>query len=99
VYVSGDGEIPMVTIDAFRLPVCDLIYLDVEGYEYFALLGAGETLRRCRPVVVTEINQHLGEYGRAESDIAGLMADAGYQAGDRFGADRVWLPKALEAAA
>jgi hypothetical protein len=32
----------------------DFIKLDLEGYEYRALLGAAETLERCRPIVMFE---------------------------------------------
>lgn len=42
------------TIDRLQLPVLDFIKLDLEGHEYQALMGAKETLLRCKPVVVIE---------------------------------------------
>lgn len=52
--VTNAGVIPMLTIDSLGLPDCDLIYLDIEGYEIEALKGAVETINRCRPHIVVE---------------------------------------------
>lgn len=53
-WVSGDGPIPMKTLDHYALGNVDFIKLDCEGYELFALRGAEETLRHCRPCVIVE---------------------------------------------
>lgn len=53
-WVSGDGPIPMETLDHHGLCNVDFIKLDCEGYELFALRGAEETLKRCRPCVIVE---------------------------------------------
>jgi FkbM family methyltransferase len=45
------------TIDAIRLPTLDLLKLDIEGMEYDALQGAEETVTRCRPLIVAEIDR------------------------------------------
>lgn len=42
------------TIDALFLPVCDLIYLDLEGYEMEALQGAAQTIGEHHPTIVVE---------------------------------------------
>lgn len=52
--ISGPGEIPSMRIDDLGLEQLDFMKLDVEGYEYRALRGAEETLRRCRPMVMFE---------------------------------------------
>jgi FkbM family methyltransferase len=52
---DGDVEVRQTTIDALALPRCDLIYLDIEGYELPALFGAVETIEKYRPVVVVEV--------------------------------------------
>lgn len=51
---DGDG-IAMVSIDSLDLPSLGLLKLDIQGYEYLALLGAEDTLRRCHPVCVIEV--------------------------------------------
>ena len=61
--VDGEGDIPMRTIDSLNLEHCDLIQLDIEGHERQALLGAKETIQRCRPVIVLE-EKGLGESPR-----------------------------------
>lgn len=53
-HVVDDGDLPMTTIDSLQLDDCDLIYLDIEGYEVAALQGALDTIERCRPVIGVE---------------------------------------------
>ncbi len=51
--LEGDGT-QMVPLDYYELKNVGLIKLDLEGFEYFALLGMEETLRHCKPVIVIE---------------------------------------------
>lgn len=44
----------VLPIDELALWACDLIYLDIEGFEYQALCGAKETIEKHRPVIVVE---------------------------------------------
>jgi FkbM family methyltransferase len=53
--------------------------LDVEGYEYFALQGATETLRRCRAVLVEYSPTYLTAAGVEPSALLDLLATAGFQ--------------------
>jgi FkbM family methyltransferase len=55
--------IPITMIDALHLDVCDLIYLDIEGLELFALMGAEETIRKCKPVIAIEDKGLSEAYG------------------------------------
>jgi FkbM family methyltransferase len=47
---------PMVKIDALNFGRCDFIKIDVEGYEKEVLTGCQETIKRCRPQMLVEIN-------------------------------------------
>jgi FkbM family methyltransferase len=58
-YVAGVGRYPTYCIDDLALAVCDLIHLDIEGYEYYALQGAARTIAACRPVIVIEMWNQL----------------------------------------
>jgi FkbM family methyltransferase len=60
-HVGADGEmVPSVRFDTWArgegLDRLDLVKLDVEGVELAVLDGAGDTLRRFRPIVVVECN-------------------------------------------
>lgn len=68
-YMSGDGNIPIITIDSMNLKKCNFIKIDVEGMELAVLKGAEKTIDRCKPKLLIEINlttlQRAGD--RAES--------------------------------
>jgi hypothetical protein len=60
--------IPMITIDSLGLDDIDLMQLDLEGFEYDALVGARETIERCKPVIIVEstsdnVDTFLAEFG------------------------------------
>lgn len=64
--IAGRGEIPAMPIDALGLEELDFLKLDLEGYEYRALLGARETLLRTQPAVLFEDKEYKAElYGDA----------------------------------
>jgi FkbM family methyltransferase len=65
--IEGEGIYPTLRIDDLGLPVCDLIYLDVEGQEEKALRGAVHTLCRCKPVVIFEEAKSLDPDQRARA--------------------------------
>lgn len=92
-HVSGPGTIPTLRIDDLALPACGLIYLDLEGWELFALRGAVETIRRCRPVVAVEINQNLSYVGVTPEQVRGFVQGLGYRFVDRLQSDEVFLPE------
>lgn len=91
-YVCGTGLVPTLRLDDLCLPVCDLIQLDVEGYELNAMRGAVDTLARCRPVVLLEMNKNLAFMGLTEADAIDFMADHGYAQTDVMGSDRLFRP-------
>lgn len=65
-YLQGQGDIHLVRIDDLELDACDLLILDVEGFEPMALEGAEQTIRKYRPVIMFEekgLSQQY--YGRA----------------------------------
>ena len=48
------------TLDTYAFDDVNLIKIDVEGHEQSVILGAIETLRKCSPILVVEIEQrHL----------------------------------------
>jgi FkbM family methyltransferase len=71
-------------LDSLGLTDCDLIYLDIEGSEMNALLGAYETIDRCKPVIAVE-DKGLGtRYGFDKGAIEHVLAHKfGYVVVDR----------------
>lgn len=66
--VAGDETI-VAPIDDMVLDECDLIWLDIEGYEEPALRGAESTIRRFKPAIIIEEN-------KLAADLHGLKPDA-----------------------
>lgn len=56
--VSSKGEqvFKVKTLDSFEFENVDLIKMDVEGHEYQALIGASDTIRKYKPLIITEIH-------------------------------------------
>lgn len=82
---DGDGFIPQFSIDALGLRACDLIQLDVEGYEVHALRGALETIKAYHPVISVET-------GRGES-CHNFLTGLGYAMVAEIDIDRVYVFK------
>ena len=85
-------DISSMRIDDLELTACDFIQLDIEGYEQIALLGAEETIRRYRPVVMLEINGCGTAYGYEDGDTIRYMRSRGYQLSIQFNENFVFLP-------
>ena len=46
--------VEVITLDSLNIPKCDLFKIDIQGYEYFALLGAQNLLKSNKPVILIE---------------------------------------------
>lgn len=92
-WVSGSGSIPVLRIDDLELSVCDLIYLDIEGYELPALNGAAKTINRCSPTIAVEDKGMSERYGIAKGEVVRWVCETfGYKAAERFQNDVVMAP-------
>ncbi len=90
------GQIPTMRLDDLALPRCDLMMLDLEGYELRALTGAIKTIRRHKPVIVMEDKGCSAAFGYQKGDVEKwLAANCGYKTHGRFhgGRDVVCIPK------
>ena len=60
-----------------------IIKMDVEGFEYRALLGMEQTLRRWKSMIVMEMNEHhLNRAGTSTKEVGEFMVGLGYRAFD-----------------
>lgn len=92
----GEGDtVEMITIDSLGLDCLDLLQLDVEGYEWHALMGGMETIQECRPVIQVELrNKVSSHFGKSDTDVRQLLASLDYTlATERPGSDFVFVPK------
>ncbi len=83
--VKYGGTIPCLTIDTLKLQACDLIQLDVEGYEEKILNGAIETLKKFKPVFIAENGKRPA--------MQKVLGDLGYECKDQSISDTIWIPK------
>jgi FkbM family methyltransferase len=88
--IKEDGNIPVVTIDSLGLTEVDCIHLDVEGYEMNALLGAENTIRSYRPLIVVEWLDHGKDYGWDKKDITNFLLKLGYDQMKQIGSDMMF---------
>ena len=82
----GD-QFRVVALDDLKLPECDVIYLDVEGSEAGVLMGARETIRRCRPVL------HVEMLPRSTEEIKWALHDLGYRFVSSVHKDSIYVAK------
>ncbi len=94
--ILQEGDVPVMTIDSFKWLQIDLLYLDLEGYELFALRGALSTIRRCKPVIVLEDKAGCcQQFGYKVGDVEKLLHGDGYYTVERFhgGRDVILAPR------
>lgn len=61
-------------LDSLLLPELDFVVLDVEGYEFKALFGMRETLKRCKPLLIVE-TKCLHRYHRTKADVLDFLCN------------------------
>lgn len=92
VHVNGDGYIPVLRIDDLNLPDCNLVQLDIEGYEFNALLGALNTIKKYKPVLCVEFcEKWLARYAVNFDDVYNLLNSLQYKLVATHKADKVFI--------
>jgi FkbM family methyltransferase len=77
--VVEGASVHVLPLDHFGLSEVDLLQLDIEGYEWHALRGAAETIRRCRPLIQLELRGFTEKYDVSDMAVRELLAGFGYQ--------------------
>ncbi|GAB3661744.1 hypothetical protein GCM10027596_22190 [Nocardioides korecus] len=100
IYSIGSQDVHVDTLDRLVLEAettpPTLIKIDIEGGELDCLRGAGEVLRRFRPVIVCEFfDSHFEAAGYGSGDIVDLLHAAGYDLFTFESDDADFAPKPL----
>jgi FkbM family methyltransferase len=85
------GVIPTFLIDDLALDVCDLIHLDIEGWEFPALKGAINTIKKCKPAIALEWMDHGSKFGFPQAEIESWLNNLGYSKSINIMNERVFL--------
>lgn len=92
-HLGGEGDIRVMTIDSLNLEACDLIQLDIEGYELAALQGAWQTIEKFHPVICVEEKGLGDKYGVKDGEIAAFLMQFGYVLQNKFNRDLIFAAK------
>lgn len=79
-------ETRLIALDSLGLTELDLFKMDVQGAEPAALRGAVETIRGCRPVILTEV------MAATKTEIRDILVRWNYRLKREEGDDQVWVP-------
>lgn len=85
------GMVPIITLDALDLVACDLLCLDIEGFELPALQGAERTIREFRPTILVEELGHGAFHGLTPGGVAHWLLDRGYREVEQVDDDHIWV--------
>lgn len=97
-----NGSIRVEAIDGMKINRLDLLCLDVEGFELFALRGAYDAIMHFRPVIMAEakVLPQMASYGVGKNDALDYLRDVcGYRQVDRRGRDSIMVPSEHQATA
>lgn len=73
-------RVHVVALDVFNLTQLDLLKLDVEGMELEALRGAKNTIQRCQPVILLELNDTtLNRRGAGSTELLEYLDELHYE--------------------
>ncbi len=79
-----EDKIPTLLIDDLNLDACSYIHLDIEGFEWFALEGAKQTIEKFQPIIAIEDAGHGVRYEKPFEEIKKLLSQYNYKIIDRY---------------
>lgn len=92
-HVHKTGPIPTLMIDDLNLSICDLIHLDIEGFEFFAIQGAVKTINACKPIIAFEYYEKTFlRFNYTLGDIENWLKTQGYVFLTNFEEERIYIP-------
>lgn len=92
IQISEHGPMPVHRLDDYGLEDLDFLKLDLEGFETAALIGAEQTIYRCRPVIVAECKQFNPPRNGGTEATRQALSNLGYAEVGGIRNDRVFVP-------
>lgn len=77
--------IKSITIDSLNLNNCDVLFLDVEGFEPFVLRGAQETIKKFKPLI------HIELLEKSSQEIIDILTSLNYKLIKKYGKDGIFI--------
>ena len=88
------GPVARMKLDDLGLPGLDLLMLDVEGHELFALMGAMKTILRYRPLILLEDKPRTRRNsGVADDWLDTFCGEVGYSRRGQVNNDQLLVPQ------
>lgn len=74
-------KVPTISIDSLGLERLDIVKMDIEGFEYFALQGMVNTLCTNKPrlLMLELVEEHLNKFSVTVADVINLLNECGYK--------------------
>jgi FkbM family methyltransferase len=88
--IKDGNDFKIITIDSLNINSCDLLQLDVEGFEHFAILGAVETIKASSPVICLELKSLGLRYGVEDHQTIDFLRSLGYKEIQRIHRDVIF---------
>lgn len=89
--IKDGNDFDIITIDSLGITSCDLLQLDIEGYEHFAILGAVETIKASWPVICLELKSLGIRYGVEDQQTVDFLQSLGYKVIHRIHRDVIFI--------
>lgn len=84
-------------LDNFNYDHVDFIKIDTEGYEYYVLKGAEETLKKHNPMIVVEIkDKHLQRFNSSAKEIHNYLTSLNYTLDNVVNSEYIYIHNNLE---
>lgn len=79
-YTCADNALA-IALDSLQLTKLDFMEIDCQGSDYYVVLGAKETIERCRPIITFEIesDEMLEKHGWKKADMFQFLASLNYR--------------------
>lgn len=91
----SSGDTQMANLDCMAFDACDLLKIDVEGFELMVLHGAEKLIAKHKPVVIMETDKKFARhrYGWKNTDAEQFLLSLGYKCVKHMRPDRIFVPQ------